>query len=96
MLKETLIGNSIALKHLSSLLHIVEESVPVSMIAMKESEEPESGHLPFDGDDSGVRSIFEDLVNAKKQLGNSVESIKAFMSMLEPFNRFPHLIALIQ
>lgn len=83
-------------KALKSMLRIIEEAIPVPMIAMKESEEPEASHKPFDGDDSMIKPLFDQVVLARRNLGDSAEVIKSYMSKLEPFNRFVHLLETIK
>lgn len=89
-------GNLNAKTALKSLLCIVEEAIPVSLIAMKEAEEPEASHLPFDGDDSAVKPLFQLIVDTRKKNGDSQEQIRTYMAKLEPFNKFLHLLETIK
>lgn len=82
-------------KQLTALLKLIEEAIPVALITIKEAEEPERTHVPFDGDDSAVKPMFDMIVAAKQRAGDSPDVIKGFMLNCEPFNRFPHLIASI-
>ncbi len=78
---------------LNQLLRFVEETVPVPLITIKESEQPELQGQPFEGTDqeplrNAMKLMFDKLVGE----GRSADQAKAMILNIEPFNHFPHFI----
>lgn len=76
---------------LSQLLRFIEETVPVPLITIKESENPESQGQPFEGADQepiykAMKKMFEQLTCS----GKSSDQAKAIILNIEPFNLYPH------
>lgn len=78
---------------LHELLRYIEETVPVPLITIKESEQPENQCSPFEGIDkelilSSMKKMYDILV----QKGKNNEEAKAHIISIEPFNLFPHFL----
>jgi len=76
---------------LNQLLKFIEETVPVSLITIKESEQPEQQGQPFDETDQEpvrktMKMMFEQLVTG----GKTPDMAKSIILNIEPFNLFPH------
>jgi hypothetical protein len=86
-----------ALKHpegaIEALLKIVEESIPVKSIYIREAEEPEAQGKPFEGTDQELikRTMKQMFENLTKQ-GKAPDNAKAIMMNIEPFNQFPEFL----
>lgn len=76
---------------LSQLLRFVEETVPVPLIAIKESEQPELQGQPFEEtDQEPVRQAMKKMYTKLRTDGKTDEQAKAIILNIEPFNLFPH------
>ncbi len=76
---------------INSLLRFVEETVPVPLITIKESEEPEKHGAAFEGaDTTPIKSIMAAMLNNLINQGVEHESAKSRILSMEPFNQFPH------
>jgi DNA mismatch repair enzyme (predicted ATPase) len=78
---------------LEALLRLIEETIPVKSIYIKEAEDPEAQGKPFEGTDQELirktmRQMFDNLI---KQ-GRSAGEAQAIILNIEPFNQFPHFI----
>jgi hypothetical protein len=78
---------------LNDLLRFVEETVPVPLITIKESEHPELQGQPFEATDQepirkAMKQMYDKLVGEKR----SDDQAKAIILNIEPFNLFPQFI----
>lgn len=75
---------------LHQLLRFVEETVPVSLITIKESEQPElQGQAFEDTDQEPVRKAMKQLYNKLVKDGKSKDEAKSIVLNIEPFNLYP-------
>jgi len=79
----------------TELLRFIEETVPVPLITIKESEQPELQGTPFEYDQEVIRSLMEKLYGKLTSEGRSDENAKAIILNNEPFNLFPEFIEFI-
>ncbi|MGN6293912.1 MAG: ATP-binding protein [Chitinophagaceae bacterium] len=78
---------------LNNLLKFIEETVPVPLITIKESEQPELQGQPFeDIDQEPLRQAMSKMYDRLVQDGRSKEQAKAIIINIEPFNLFPHFV----
>lgn len=80
---------------IKSMLRVIEETVPVQRIWLDTAENKETPRTGFDGEPNEAvtevaRVLFDDLVERK---GLSVEEARKSMSRIEPFQKFPSLVA---
>lgn len=80
-------------RELNQLLRFIEETVPVPLITIKESEQPELQGQPFEGTDQepvrqAMKRIYEKLIAD----GKSDDQAKSIILNIEPFNLFPQFI----
>lgn len=78
---------------LNQLLRFIEETVPVPLITINESERPEMQSQPFEDTD------LQPVLNAMKQMyqklisgGRTPELAKSIIFNIEPFNLFPQFV----
>jgi hypothetical protein len=84
------LGNN---KQVEDLLRFIEETIPVPLITIKESEEPEKHCAPFEGADTApIRLIMTQMLDSLISKGVSPDQAKAQILSIEPFNQFPHLL----
>ncbi len=78
---------------LNQLLRFVEETVPVPLITIKESEQPELQGQPFeDTDQEPIRKAMKQMYDKMIADGKSADQAKSIILNIEPFNLFPHFI----
>jgi hypothetical protein len=82
---------------LNAVLRIVEETVPVERIWLDTSEAPGSHAIPYEGLDEGV--LWADMKRTFAVLldsGYGTPAAARYISSLEPFNRYPELVARLE
>lgn len=78
---------------INQLLRFVEETVPVPLITIKESEQPELQGQPFEQtDQEPVRQAMKKIYSKLISGGKTDDQAKAIILNLEPFNLFPQFI----
>ncbi len=78
---------------LSTLLKFIEETVPVSLITIRESEQPEIQGQPFEGiDHEPIRFAMKQMYNSLIAKGRTDEQAKGLILSIEPFNIYPQYI----
>jgi len=80
-------------QNINELLKFIEETIPVSLITLKENEDPESYGLPFENIESEF--LIQKIKKHFKRLmisGKSSEEAKAILLSIEPFNKYPQYI----
>src|SRR5690606_10181580 len=81
---------------LNHLLQFIEETVPVPLITIKESEQPELQGQPFEeADQEPVRLAMKKMFEILTSDGKSHDQAKAIILSIEPFNLFPHFVETI-
>ncbi len=85
--------SAIKIPELSQLLRLVEETIPVPLITIKESEQPEIQGQPFeDTDIEPLKALVKKMYTNLMANGKADEQAKAIIMNIEPFNLYPHLI----
>jgi hypothetical protein len=78
---------------MKNLLQIIEETVPVPLITIKESEHPEIQSQPFEGTDHNpIKKTAKDLFKTILDQGKAKDEAKAILLSIEPFNLYPEYI----
>ena len=78
---------------LNELLRYIEETVPVPLITIKESENPENQGQPFEGiDQNPLLKVMKQMFDKLILEGKSDDQAKAIILNIEPFNLFPQFI----
>lgn len=86
-------NNSKCLAEFDALIRAVEETVPVPLIVMTNSEKPDSAAIPFE--DSSVEEVETQIDTVMKILiktGHSQEKVIAMVFLMEEFRNFPDII----
>lgn len=83
-------------KAIEALLKLIEETIPVKSIYIREAEEPEAQGKPFEGADQELigktmKQMFDNLVSQ----GKTTEQAKSIILNIDPFNQFPHFVDVI-
>ena len=89
LVRQTLSGASPA--QLTALLRLIEETVPIPLIMLSESNQPDKQPVPYDDNQSdllgALRLVYTSL------LGTMTEAeARRYVLMIEPFNDHPHLL----
>ncbi len=78
---------------LNELMRFIEETVPVSLITIKESEQPEYQGSPFENiDQELLRKSMKMMYDRLILNGKNSEQAKAHILSIEPFNLFPQFL----
>lgn len=94
-LVKDLIGRKCECKpKVKALLRLLEETVPVSWIVMNNSKEPDSQSIPFEDTASEellilMQVVYESMISS----GMTSDEAKIRLIRIEPFDRFPEVIA---
>ena len=87
---EVISGNK---NELNYLLQFIEETVPVPLITIKESEQPELQGQPFEEtDQEPIRQAMKKMFQSMIKKGQSEDQAKSIILNIEPFNLFPQFI----
>lgn len=80
-------------RDLNQLLRFIEETVPVPLITIKESEQPELQGQPFEESDQDIiRKTMKLMYSNLVKEGKSENQAIAIILNIEPFNLFPQFI----
>lgn len=80
-------------KAIETLMKLIEESIPVKSIYIREAEEPEAQGKPFEGlIHNDICSLMQTVFDSLLKQGKTSEEAKAVIFNLEPFNNFPEYI----
>jgi hypothetical protein len=78
---------------LDQFLRLIEETVPVRLITIKESEEPELQGQPFEySDQEFLKKIMKRMYDKLTQEGRSHDQAIAVVLNIEPFNLYPQFV----
>lgn len=81
----------------NSVLRLAEETVPVERIWLDTAEAPGEHAIPYEGMDESV--LWSDIKRTHDLLraaGHSSYTAIQYLQVLEPFNRYPHLVAKLE
>lgn len=85
--------SSMDLKAIKPLIRLLEETLPVPLIVINESENPDSFFRPFEKVAASnelkelLKTVYNSLLNT-----NTPEQAKSKLLLIEPFNEYPELI----
>jgi hypothetical protein len=86
-------NNSKSLNEFDALIRAVEETVPVPLIVMTNSEKPDSAAIPFeDSSTEEVMTQIEIVIKILLKTGHSPKKAITIVSLMEDFRNFPDLI----
>ena len=78
----------------AALLRLLEETVPTPLISISSSEEPAAQAGPFEGiAASEILKTMASIYKAMRDFGQSKEDALRRLAHMEPFDRFPELLA---
>lgn len=81
---------------LAQLLRFIEETVPVPLITIKESEQPELQGQPFeDADQEPILKVMKQMYVKLRTDGKGEDQAKSIILNIEPFNLFPQFIEFV-
>ena len=76
-----------------ALLNLIEQTVPVPLIAINNTESPDGFGLPFEDSLSELRKAMEAVYAALLHEGNDPAAAARALTGMEPFNQYPERIA---
>ncbi len=82
-------------RRVKAMLNLVEETVPVPLIAITTAERPEQQAVPFDGMDAQLRKVAAELFAALRRDGLSKPAARKRLATIEPFHLYPEIVATI-
>lgn len=80
---------------LHAALRVIEETVPVPLIALNEAEKPRDQARPYEHAEDEVNNLLHRLYADLTATGRSAEDTRKMLSLMEPFSHYPHLIDLL-
>lgn len=89
LVRQTLAGASPA--QMTALLRLIEETVPVPLIALSESHQPDTQPVPYHENQSDLLGALRLVYNSLLTTMTEAEA-RRYALMIEPFNDHPHLI----
>lgn len=79
-----------------AMLSLLEQTVPVPLIVMTNAEKPDAQSAPYEGASSAeVQKILVEVYSALKTQGMDHEHAVTRLAAMEPFDRFPELVAVL-
>jgi hypothetical protein len=78
---------------LKAVLRLLEETLPVAAIVVDSSEHPDKQSIPFERAPHEVTEVMGLVYEALRRDGLSAKEAVHRLGVMEPFNRFPELIA---
>lgn len=80
-------------KDVESLLRMIEETVPVPLLAITNSEHPDKHGLPFeDASAKEIASLLQKVYDAMRESKIPGSTAMERLRVMEPFDRFPELV----
>ena len=81
-------------KKIEAMFRLIEETVPIPLIILNESQNPDKIKLPFEDTPSGelqlvIREVFDSIINT----GVSVDEAKNRLSHMKPFCDYPKFVS---
>ncbi|OEU42603.1 ATP-binding protein [Methanosarcina sp. Ant1] len=81
----------------NSILRLIEETVPIQFILLKNSENPDKGRKPFEELDSKkINEVIKYFMETLLKSGMSVLEARNKLKSMEPFNEYPDIIENLQ
>lgn len=78
-----------------TVLRLIEETVPVPLIALNEAEKPNEQARPYEHTGEEVNTLLRRLYTDLTAAGRPADDTRKLLSLMEPFSYYPHLIALL-
>ena len=75
----------------NALLRLIEETVPVPLIALRENEEPDSQPVPYNGQEAELTRAIRLVYDSLRKTMSDTEA-RRHLLMIEPFNDYPQLL----
>lgn len=83
-------------KEIEKVIQFIEETIPVPLITLQESENEKPHGQPFEGiDHNAIKETMQKLFDSYLSSGLSIEKAKARILNTEPFNYYPEYIEFI-
>lgn len=80
-------------KDIEKVIQFIEETIPVPLITLQESENEKPHGQPFEGiDHNAIKETMQKLFNGFVSSGSSIEKAKARILNTEPYNFYPEYI----
>jgi len=96
LLNELLVKSGGLKKDIEKVIQFIEETIPVPLITLQESENEKPHGQPFEGiDHIAIKETMQKLFNVFVSSGLSIEKAKARVLNTEPFNFYPEYIEFI-
>lgn len=93
LLNELLAKSGDLKKDIEKVIQFIEETIPVPLITLQESENEKPHGQPFEGiNHSSVQETIRDIFNSYIRTGLSPDKAKARIINIEPFNFYPEYI----
>lgn len=93
LLNELLSKSGDLKKDIEKVIQFIEETIPVPLITLQESENEKPHGQPFEGiDHSSIKETIKSIYDSFVQSGLSFEKAKARILNIEPFNFYPEYI----
>ncbi|QTD37098.1 ATP-binding protein [Polaribacter batillariae] len=84
-------------KEIEKVIQFIEETIPVPLITLQESENEKPHGQPFEGiDHNAIKNTMQKLFSSYLLTGSSVEKAKARLLNMEPFNFYPEYIEFLK
>ena len=94
LVSDILQNAGVAKSKIQALLKLVEETVPVPLIVLNSSNNPDKIQIPFEGTPpEEMRSVLEEIWNSLISSGVSRENAKTRLIHMEPFSDYPQFVA---
>lgn len=78
---------------LRALLSLVEQTVPVPLIAINNAESPDTFAQPFEDSPTNLREAMTQVFGALLESGHDRSKAAYALATMEPFNQFPEVVA---
>lgn len=77
---------------INALLKLVEETLPIPAIVLKNSEEPDNQIQPFEGIPKQMEIVLKEMYKSLINSGSSHEDVKRRLVNMEPFNLYMEVV----
>lgn len=94
-LVRVLLQQPVSSSAIHAALRVIEETVPVPLIALNEAEKPREQARPFEHAEDEVNALLRPLYSSLLAAGRTTAETKKMLALMEPFSHFPHLIEVL-